>query len=226
MNETERQDKADEANQRSHVYGLLATVYRQEITSDLLCRIKDPQFLGVLSGLGVEFQSDFLEKPEEVLLEDLEVEYAMLFVGPGKHISPHESVHHQIEEGKWGQLWGDATVEVKKFIKATGLNYNPAYSGIPDHISVELEFMEMLSRREAQDWSEGNEESALKILDVELRFERDHLSHWVPNFCDKVIERADSSFYREMAELTKCFIEFDVDELERSGARLQKEACA
>ena len=113
MNETERQDKADEANHRNHIYGLLATVYRQEVTSDFLRRLKDPQFLGVLSGLGIEFKSDFLEKPETVLLEDLAVEYTMLFLGPGKHISPHESMHHQIDEGKWGQLWGDSTVSVR-----------------------------------------------------------------------------------------------------------------
>ncbi len=224
MNETERQDKADEANHRSHVYGLLATVYRQEITSDLLRRIKDPQFLGVLSRLGVEFQSDFLEKPEEVLLEDLAVEYAMLFVGPGKHISPHESVHHEIEEGKWGQLWGDATVAVKKFIEATGLNYDPAYKGIPDHISVELELMEMLSRREAQAWSEGNQEEALSLLEVELRFVRNHLSCWVPTFCDKIVAAAELSFYRELAALTRRFIEFDLRELQ-DAVQLLNEAC-
>ena len=225
MNKTKRQDKADEANHRSNVYGLLATVYRQEVTSDFLRRIKDPQFLGVLSGLGIEFQSDFLEKPEEVLLEDLAVEYAMLFVGPGKHISPHESVHHEIEGGKWGQLWGDSTVAVKKFIEATGLNYDPAYKGIPDHISVELELMEMLSRREAQAWSEGNQEEALSLLEVELRFIRDHLNRWVPTFCDKIVAAAEFSFYRELAELTRRFIEFNRSELIGRKARLEKEAC-
>jgi TorA maturation chaperone TorD len=199
-------------------------VFAQEVTADFLSRIKDPQFLGVLSGLGVEFQSDFLEKPDKELLENLSVDYAMLFLGPGKHISPHESVHHQREDGKWGQLWGQSTVEVKKFIEATGLHYDPAYKSIPDHISVELEFMEMLSRREAQEWSEGNQEEALNLLEVELRFIRDHLSRWVPTFCDKVIAGADFSFYRELAGLTKRFIEFDLRELQ-DAVQLLNEAC-
>jgi TorA maturation chaperone TorD len=224
VNETERQDKADEASYRSNVYGLLATVFRQEVTADFLRRIKDPQFLGVLSTLGIEFQSDFLEKPEEAVIEELAVEFAWLFLGPGKHISPHESVHHQRNNGKWGQLWGDATVAVKKFIEATGLNYDPAYKGLPDHISVELEFMEMLSRREAQAWLEGKAEEARRLLEVELRFSRDHLSRWVPSFCDKIVAAAELSFYRELAALTRRFIEFDLRELQ-DAVQLLNEAC-
>jgi len=83
------------AKNRSNIYGLLASVYRQEVTSDLIQQIKDPQFLGVLSDLGTEGLDTFLQKPENELLEDLAVEYTRLFLGPGKHISPHESVHHQ-----------------------------------------------------------------------------------------------------------------------------------
>jgi len=221
----ETHNKRDDAKNRSNVYGLLAAVFRQEVTSDFLLQIKDPQLLGVLSALGVELQQNFFDRQEDVLCEELAIEYARLFLGPGKHISPHESVHHPRDDGKWGQLWGAATVEVKKFIKATGLNYDPDYKGIPDHISVELEFMEMLSRREAQEWSEGNEEAALRLLEVELRFVRDYLSCWVPIFCDKVIEAAELSFYRELAGLTKRFIEYDLSELSGREALLEKEAC-
>jgi len=92
------------AKNRSDIYGLLATLYRQEVTSDLLQQIKDPQFLGVLADLGFDVKREFLLKPEKELLEVLAVEYTRLFLGPGKHISPHESVHHQRDDGQWGKL--------------------------------------------------------------------------------------------------------------------------
>lgn len=213
MEKSEKQDRAAVARMRSHLYGILATVYRQEASSELLKRIKDPQFSIVLSDLEIDLFGDLSQNSEEELLEALAVEHARLFLGPGKHVSPHESVHHKREDGQWGQLWGASTVEVKKFIEATGLNYDGAYRGVPDHISVELEFMELLTQKQAQAESEKDEEGAQRYLEVEKRFLQEHLIRWVPEFCEAVRERADLSFYRELAGLTRRFIEFDWKDL-------------
>ena len=67
----EKMNTAAMARQRSDIYGLLAMVYRQEVNSEFLEQIKDPRFLGVLSDLGIQFDDDFLQKPEKELLEDL-----------------------------------------------------------------------------------------------------------------------------------------------------------
>lgn len=214
MGNTEIAQRVAVASYRSNVYGLLATVYRKEVTADLLHQVKDPQLLGVLSDLGVQLADDFLQKPEEELLSELAVEYARLFLGPGGHISPHESVHHQRDDGQSGLLWGESTAEVKKFIESTGLNYDPEYKGLPDHISVELEFMQQLTLREEQAWNEEDGKTALDCLKVEKKFIEEHLVRWVPDFCDKVIKEAELSFYREMAALTKNFIEFERQEVE------------
>jgi TorA maturation chaperone TorD len=217
---TEKAQRMAVARQRSNIYGLLASVYRQEVTADLLHQVKDPQFLGVLSDLGIQLSSDFLQRPEEELLDELAVEYAGLFLGPGGHISPHESVHHQRSDGQGGLLWGESTAEVKKFIESTGLSYNSEYSGLPDHISVELEFMQQLTLREEQAWGEEDEDGALDCLKFEKKFIEDHLIHWIPIFCEKVIEVAELPFYREVAALTKNFIEFENKETDRHGDNL------
>lgn len=211
----EKTETAALAMQRSDIYGLLAAVYRQEVTSDFLKQIKDPRFLGVLSDLGIRFDDDLLQKPENELLEDLAVEYAYLFIGPGGHISPHESVHHEKDNSRWGQLWGDATVEVKKFIEATGLHYQEDYSGLPDHISVELEFMQRLTLREAQAVEDGDSEGVAYYRKIEAKFIREHLAPWVPGFCDKIIKGAEMPFYRDLAVLTQRFIEFEQEEISR-----------
>lgn len=211
MDSTEKQSRKDVADHRSNIYGLLALVYRKEVTPDLLSQIKGPRFLGVFSDLGVEGMEAFLQSSEEKLIEDLAVEYARLFLGPGKHISPHESVHHQRGDGDWGTLWGAATVDVKKFIEATGLEYEPDYKGMPDHISVEFEFMAALAQREAQAWAEDDKKGARRYLDVQQTFLKEHLAQWIPDFCDKVIQQAELPFYRAVAELTRGFIEFEIE---------------
>ena len=203
------QDNKTAARQRGNIYGLLAAVYRREVTSDLLQQIKDPRFMGVLSDLGAEKMGLFFQKPDKELLEELAVEYARLFLGPGRHISPHESVHHQGGDGQGGSLWGKSTVEVKKLIESTGLDYKDAYKGMPDHISVEFEFMQQVILREEKAWEEADTKTASDCRQLEKKFMEEHLSRWIPTFCDKVIKEAELPFYREMAVLTGKFIEFE-----------------
>ena len=215
MDKLGKQEMAALARHRSNIYGFLAAVYRQEVTSDLLEKFKDPQFLGVLSDLGIKLNNSLLKNPEAELLENLAVDYARLFLGPGKHISPHESVHHQKNNGQWGQLWGESTVADKKFIESSGLHYNSDYTGLPDHISVELEFMQQVTLREEQAWSEQDKDTALSCLKNEKKFIEEHLARWIPSFCEKVINEAELPFYREIAGLTKKFIEFEKNEIRR-----------
>ena len=214
MGKTENQEMTAVARQRSNVYGLLATVYRQEVTSGLLQQSKDPQFLGVLSDLGIQLGDDFFQRNEEELLEEMAVEYTRLFLGPGKHVSPHESVHLQRDDAGQGQLWGESTVEVKKFIESSGLDYRSEYKGLPDHISVELEFMQQVTLREQQAWREDDRDGALYCLKIQKKFIQEHLIRWIPIFCEKVMAEAELPFYREMAVLTKRFVEFDWRELQ------------
>ena len=223
MADIETKDHGAEARHRSDIYGLLATVFRQEITPDLLQQIKDPRFQGVLSDLGIDFTSDFFQKAEDELIENLAVEYTRLFLGPGRHISPHESVHHQREGGQEGKLWGVSTVEVKAFIEATGLSYTDDYKGLPDHISVEFEFMQQLTLGEEQAWKEEEADKATACRNVEKKFIEEHLIRWIPSFCDQVIQEAELPFYRSFAELTKRFIGYEMEEMKNNGNGVQKE---
>ncbi len=203
------------ALQRSNIYALLALIYRAEVTKALIKHIKAPEFLSVLSDMGAELEDDFLRRPEDELIEDLAIGYTGLFLGPGRHISPHESVHHERDDGDWGGLWGKSTVEVKKFIESSGLEYKSDYHGMPDHISVELEFMQEATKRESLAWKDKDSKGALYCLKMEKKFIEEHLIKWLPIFCDRVISEAELSFYREMARLTKSFIEFEKEKIDK-----------
>ncbi len=205
-------EMARSARERSHLYGLLAAVYRQEPSAALLRRIREPRFSEALAGAGVRLDKDFLERPEDELLLDLAVEYTRLFIGPGRHVSPHESVHRN---GGGGSLWGEATAEVLSFIEACGFRYKSAYHGIPDHIGVEMEFMKEIVAREARAWRREDYRAVARFLRIEEEFIDQHLARWVPAFCQKVIEGADLPFYGEIAKLTVDFLESEKEEIGR-----------
>jgi len=203
-----RKNMSDTSVARSQVYWLLTTVFRAEPTAVLVRDLNGPRFLGAFSDLGVDLGEEFRTAPDDEIVEELALEFTRLFLGPGQHISAHESVYAEVD-GELGGLWGAKTVEVKKFIETTGLDYESGYTGLPDHISVELEFMRKLAEWEAAKWSADDRESAKYCLTVQKKFIEEHLLKWAPAFCGEVIEKATIPFYREMAEVTREFLDFD-----------------
>ncbi len=195
---------------KSTLYGLLAEVFRNEPDSALIEMIRVPAFLEALSETGVELGGDFVNGNVGELIEELAVEYTRLFLGPGRHISPHESVHHELTDGrKWGTLWGDSTMEVKEFIESSGLELRPDSNLIPDHISVEFEFMQLLTEHEEGAIRQSDKESLRACHGMQRHFLGKHISKWVPKFCSEVIVKAENPFYRQMAEFAKSFVEFE-----------------
>jgi len=198
---------------RSGVYFLLARVFRKEPDAELIRLGRDPKFQEALSELGAPLDQDFLTALEESLIEDLSVEFTRLFIGPGKHISTQESVYANQNGGTTGMLWGDSTVDVVRFIRSVGLNMMDDLYEIPEHISVELELMDLLTDREARAWEENNKEETLNCLKLEKQFFEGHLVYWMPEFCNQVMEEAESSFYRSMARATAAFIELEGEKI-------------
>lgn len=211
---------------RANIYKFLSMIYLREVTREVLDRARSLEFLAAVSELGAEFGRDFIEVPPEKLLEDLAVEYARLFLGPGKHLSPHESVYvgpcgKEAERGdlrsaglgRVGLLRGDATVQVVDQIEEFGFGLPPEYNGLPDHIGVEFELMHRLARSEGQAWEAGAEGQAIDLLRKQFRFLQEHLIRWVPTFCDKVEAFAVHDFYRVIARLTRELLLADQEQL-------------
>jgi len=197
-------DFAPNATARSGVYGLLARIFQREPDSALVQQLQQPQFTNALECAGISSQAMLLYTPMEKLIEALTLEYTRLFIGPGPHLSPHESVYRQ--DGN-GRLWGESTVKVKAFIEYCGFGYITDHKIIPDHISIEMEFMQAITAIEAQARQNDDEETILRCLQIEFLFIREHLGRWVTHFCNKIMNEARHPFYSEMASLTLDFIE-------------------
>ena len=219
-----RKDMAETAAARSTIYGFLATVFRAEPSAAFLARLAGDEFAGAFASLEGSLPDQLNAPDRDRLAEDLAVEYTRLFIGPGPHISPHESVNIETGHALEASFWGTQTVTVKKFIEATGLQYADAFTDMPDHISVEFEFMQTLAAKEEEAWANGDAEYATNLLAIERRFFDEHLDRWVPRFCDRVIAEASLDFYRAMAELTKQILAFERQNLGAETAESQSRA--
>ena len=198
------------AMERNGLYNLLATIFRNELSADLLGHLLDADFLGNLADVGVNIEALLSLKPDETSLDDLSLEFSRLFIGPGKHVSPYESVHLG---GEGGALWGTETTAVKRFIEKSGFSYDEKYHGLPDHISVEHEFMAHLTSLEAEAWRNGEPKKAINCLHIQQKFLDQHLGRWIESFSNKVETLAKMPFYAEMAKLARDFVQADNQEL-------------
>ncbi|MES9900541.1 MAG: molecular chaperone TorD family protein [Sedimenticola sp.] len=205
---TNWKELADSAKSRSEIYGLLTRVFREEPTEAFIKELRGPRLSGAFSEMEVDLGDSFYSDPEPEVRDALVLEFTRLFIGPGRHISAHESIFVEVDSGAGG-LWGAKTVEVKKFIETAGLDYEAGFTGIPDHVSVELEFMQKLAEWEADKWIQEDRKSAEYCLSVQRMFLGEHLLCWIPQLCDAILDQAELPFYRAMAELTNNYMEFE-----------------
>ena len=209
-----RNDMVEMATARANVYGLLADIFREEPSETLLSKLGAEEFSTALNALNLSLDEMFESTSRVQLVEDLALEFTRLFIGPGSHLSPHESMHVEPRFGEQNSFWSEQTVEVKKFIEATGLEIDESFTGMPDHISAELEFMQRLTAKEAEAWKEPDEAFAANIMKIEKRFLDEHLSQWAPRFCNRVIAQAEHSFYRCFADVMEGFLDFECENLD------------
>jgi TorA maturation chaperone TorD len=80
-------------------------------------------------------------------LNDLRVDYAALFIGPGELLAcPYGSVY--LERGR--RLYGETTREVEEIYAEAGLHPAKGDGVVADHIAVELEFLHHLFLSQAE----------------------------------------------------------------------------
>ncbi|KKM09501.1 hypothetical protein SY88_17950 [Clostridiales bacterium PH28_bin88] len=208
---------AEMAGNRAFLYRMLASLYLREVCVEQLKAMSELDMQGVMKDMGLDLSGEFYQHPVEQVVEELAVEYCRLFIGPGIHFPPYESVYageFVAGGGIKGLLWGEAAVEVNRFIRECGLEFDASYRGLPDHLGVELDLMGQLAAWEASAWSEGDAGDARMAVELQSRFMKDHLVKWVPDYCQQLAGAARVPFYREMSLLTKDFIMIDMERIE------------
>jgi TorA maturation chaperone TorD len=192
----------------------LADVFYLAPKAEMLDSLRRPEAVKAFQTLGVTFAAE-LDRMEadlgkDRLVEELGCEYTRLFIGPGRHIGPYESLHRSDYPP---EHWGPSTAEVKRFIEHHGLGYEDGFKGMPDHISAEFQFISMLADAEADAVEQAENEKVDQAREIQRIFHREHIARWVPVFCDKVVELANLAFYRDFARMAKAVVEADTGEL-------------
>lgn len=209
--------------QRANCYKLLSLCYYQpdkEITS-IIQALKTE--LASFSTEGGELLDDIIAELEQHK-EDHNyflVDYARLFVGPFNVLaSPYSSVYLDHER----RVMGDSTMDAIKMYQKAGLEINGELKDVPDHIKVELEFMQYLILKNislndssGEDDSAGDNRAednpAGDNINLELQriFLFNHLALWLPDFCQTVTKNAQTVLYKNLAEVTQIFVSQDKD---------------
>ncbi len=117
----------------------------------------------------------------------LEAEYVAVF---GHTIStdcpPYEAEYGQAHDFQKSQ----ALADLNAFYAAFGVRVHPELKDRLDHISVELEFMHLLTLKEAYALQRGHgEDRALLCRQAQERFLASHLANWVMAFAGRLARK-------------------------------------
>ncbi len=154
------------------------------------------------------------QRPPQILVRELQEEYDRLFSETGKERiplvescykpwtrDPHCSLPFAKEAGF---LMGDSALHLLALFRELGLEVAAPFQGMPDHISIELEFLGYLYERTGEE--------------VTGRVIEDHFD-WIPLLKERCQQAKAHPFYLTLIEVLDLFIEQEKRRLEKSGEK-------
>lgn len=93
------------------------------------------------------------------------------------------------------------------FLEAFGMAPAPGFADRLDHIAVELEFLHVLTAKEAYAIAHSHGEERLGIVcGAERKYLQDHVGRWVPAFAARLEVKAGEGLYAALARLLAAFV--------------------
>ena len=141
---------------------------------------------------------------DDAELEALSVEAAHLFVGPFElAVPPYGSCY--IEEDR--RVMGDSTMEVGKFYREWGLEMAADTKDLPDHIAIELEFMNFLAHRQAQACADGKAEEGESLESAQREFMTRWLLPFAKAMTARITEATEVPFFQLLGKALLTFLQ-------------------
>ena len=141
-------------------------------------------------------------------VEDLQLEHNHLFLGQVL-CSPHETEYERDTFSKASQL-----ADIAGFYNAWGLQTSDVRRTMPDFIGTELEFLAMVTRREAYAMLRGWANRRKLARESVQAFMQTHPGRWVNAFAadlrEVTSESPAGSFYSAIARLLEQFVVMDI----------------
>jgi DMSO reductase family type II enzyme chaperone len=157
----------------------------------------------LIEGLPYRLDAADLERlaPDDAYV-DFQAEYIRLFdVGVARPPCP-------LYGGEWGTSRKGSMEDALRFYRFFGLKMNDVKRELPDHVTVELEFMQVMAYTEGT--ARGRGMDAAPFLRAERDFLERHLVRWWPMLRRKIASQQASSFYDALTSLTDAFLRADL----------------
>jgi len=170
---------------RAYIYAFLSRIFSREIDARLLDDMKGNAEL--LQTIGEEAYEYINSKSNEELLDELNVEYNYLLV---MNNHPIESAVQDVKN----EILVGLQNPVMQFYVNHGYDINLDASNlyVPDHIAIELGFMQKLILQDDKR--------------AQLKFAQAHLLSWVPPFLISVKEMSKNPFYHDVCDFAIEFL--------------------
>lgn len=168
------------------VFGLLSTIWAHEPNSTVLNAMTQPPMAAAWKELGGDLPAQVT--PE--LVEQLEVDYCQLLVGPVNPVSPVQSIWDQ------SRFQGDATESMQKYIQMID-GFQPCVE-IIDHIAVQLQYAGIL-------FGMADQAKRGLIQGLATAFCADHLE-WSSPFFERIQQQSETDFLKSAAKVSHCFL--------------------
>ncbi len=202
--------------ERGSIYLLFSNAFLYP-GEELFAKIQDGSIIKDLQtyagGLDSSVQTDFFKTIQNLrlslegfTLEKLQAEYIWIFSHTiSKECPPYESEYGGMHIYQRTQELGD----IAGFYKAFGIEVSDKIRERLDHISTQLEFMYFLAYKEAFAQEHHGKKKSEICREAQRKFLKEHLGRWAPLFLERLDQKAESGFYKGLAQLTKYFLDFE-----------------
>ncbi len=177
-------DQNEQATLRQEIYLLLASLYRQAPTQELVGFLADLEIEQTESAMQKAWQSLRLAA-EQSSREALDDEYQDLFIGIGRgEVVPFASWHLT------GSLMEKPLADIRLDLETLGFERETNVKEPEDHFAALCEVMSMLTSEEAR---------------IQQVFFNKHIAPWFESLVKQIEQAKHAKFYLAVAQLTGAF---------------------
>jgi TorA maturation chaperone TorD len=153
-------------------------------------------------------------------LDKLQSDFRQLYIGPGRmSVPPWESVYRNEDH----ILFDKHTLQVREAYTRHGMEFVNKNKTPEDYIAIELEFMNVLTKRLLKALEAGDEEVEQVLLNEQEAFLNQHLLIWIPRFAALTQKRAQTEFYAGLAGVLNGFLAWEKRIVSKLQASLVKD---
>lgn len=198
---------------RANVYGFLARLLRSKVDPAFLIAMRSVDFASKVEdpevNEGYQLINRYLAQCNERSVVELSRDYDHLFSGAlsrnDKQICLYEAMQVAVDE--------DDAIDMREDIEALmheeGFALGAGWAGTCDHASIELEIMQVLSRRAAEAARANDIDEVNRLMVRQLDFFTTHIANWLPALAHRMTGRAGTDFYKGVGCLMHGSLELD-----------------